>query len=302
MLQIRVFGTTAAMTEVGERLSALPSLRHVTRSPNGDSNTSVVSADLSDGAGDVVLQTVRTLGVPPEDIVLLRVDSIGPSGMSDHPISSVVWTDLVSQAGANARPLARYLVFMAVAGVIAGFGVIYANGILVVGAMAVSPDMLPITATCTGLVLHRWRLSARAFVTLTAGLAVGCIMAGVVAALMDLFNALPDGFNIGETGLQGLSSVNASTVFVAFAAGIAGILAFETRASAAVGVAISVTTIPASAYLGVAAGVGEVDKALGALLVLGINVSMLVLAGSSTLLLQRRLGRGAAAGTDDAHP
>jgi hypothetical protein len=29
---------------------------------------------------------------------------------------------------------------------------------------------------------------------------------------------------------------------------------------------------------------------------------MLVLAGSSTLLLQRRLGRGAAAGTDDAHP
>ena len=36
-------------------------------------------------------------------------------------------------------------------------------------------------------------------------------------------------------------------------------LSFETRASAAVGVAISVTTIPASAYLGVAIGGGGID-------------------------------------------
>ena len=38
-------------------------------------------------------------------------------------------------------------------------------------------------------------------------------------------------------------------------------LALETRASSGVGVAISVTTIPAAAYLGVAAGLGEFDKA-----------------------------------------
>jgi hypothetical protein len=54
-------------------------------------------------------------------------------------------------------------------------------------------------------------------------------------------------------------------------------------------VAISVTTIPASAYLGVAAGVGQIDKALGALLVLAVNVVMLLTGGSLTLLLQRRL-------------
>ncbi len=72
---------------------------------------------------------------------------------------------------------------------------------------------------------------------------------------------------------------------------MAGILALETRASSAVGVAISVTTIPASAYLGVAAGIGEVGKAAGALLVLGVNVVMLIAGGTSTLLLQRALGR-----------
>ncbi len=68
-------------------------------------------------------------------------------------------------------------------------------------------------------------------------------------------------------------------------------LALETRASSAVGVAISVTTIQASTYLGVAARVGDASKALGALLVLGINITMLLIGGSLTLLGRRALGR-----------
>ena len=63
----------------------------------------------------------------------------------------------------------------------------------------------------------------------------------------------------------------------------------STGASAAVGVAISVTTIPASAYLGVAIGGGGIDEALGALVVLVINVGLLIVGGSLTLLAQRIL-------------
>jgi uncharacterized membrane protein len=91
--------------------------------------------------------------------------------------------------------------------------------------------------------------------------------------------------------LAGLSTVNISTPIVALAAGVAGMLALETRASSAVGVAISVTTIPASAYLGVAAGVGDASKAFGALLVLAINITMLLIGGCLTLLAQRALAR-----------
>jgi hypothetical protein len=65
--------------------------------------------------------------------------------------------DRLSQADANARPLARYGVFMACAGVIAASGVIYHNVILSVGAMAISPYTLPITAAATAMVLGRWR-------------------------------------------------------------------------------------------------------------------------------------------------
>ena len=55
------------------------------------------------------------------------------------------------------------------------------------------------------------------------------------------------------------------TIVVALFAGVAGMLAVETRASAGVGVAISVTTLPAVAYFGVALGLGEAREATGAL-------------------------------------
>jgi hypothetical protein len=66
-------------------------------------------------------------------------------------------------------------------------------------------------------------------------------------------------------------------------------LALETRASAAVGVGISITTIPAAAYLGVAGGVGEAHRVPGALAVLGVNVTLVVAAGTATLAVQRWL-------------
>jgi hypothetical protein len=72
-------------------------------------------------------------------------------------------------------------------------------------------------------------------------------------------------------------------------AGAAGILAVETRASTAVGVAISVTTVPAVAYLAVGLGVGEFDKSLCAFWVLAANVAMMLVGGSTTLAVQRAL-------------
>jgi len=101
----------------------------------------------------------RRIGVPVDDVVLVRVDSIGPSS-AQRPLASVVWADLLSQARANARPFPRYRAFMAMAGIITALGVIYENVTLVVGAMAISPDALPITAAATALILHRGRLAA----------------------------------------------------------------------------------------------------------------------------------------------
>ena len=289
MVQLRVFGASEEMLDVAKRLQTIAGARHVIQMGDRAFGRSLVTADLVDDAVDPALEQVRRLGVPPDDTVLLRMESIGPA-KSNRPLASVVWADLLSQAGINARPLARYLVFMVTAGVIAAFGVIYANVTLVVGAMAISPDTLPITAAATALVLRRWRLAARATASLIAGLGAACLVGGFMTFVLNTLDLLPTGFVIGQGGfLAGLSTINISTPIVALAAGIAGMLALETRASSSVGVAISVTTIPASAYLGVAAGVGDLGKAKGALLVLAVNVAMLLVGGCFTLTAQRWL-------------
>jgi hypothetical protein len=80
----------------------------------------------------------------------------------------------------------------------------------------------------------------------------------------------------------------------------ARLLAVETRASSAVGVAISVTTVPAVAYLGVAAGAGERGHTLSGLAVLSTNVAMMLIGGSAALALQRMIAlRRARTGLED---
>jgi uncharacterized hydrophobic protein (TIGR00271 family) len=290
VLQLRVFGAGASMASVADALGVLPGALHITRVHAGDrSGRALVMADLRPDAVDQALAAVVDLGVPAEDVSLLRLDSVqsGPVRQADL----VVWADVLGQAAEHARMQARYLAFMAAAGVIAAYGVIYANGILVVGAMAVSPDLLPITAMGIAVVVGRGALFARAAWTLVAGLGIAGLVAGVLAAVLRLLDGLPSGFVVGEGILSGLTTVNSSTFVVALFAGAVGMLALETRASAAVGVAISVTTIPASAYLGVAAGMGEVEKASGALLVLIVNVVALVVGATLTLLVQRGRSR-----------
>ena len=203
----------------------------------------------------------------------------------------MIWADVLGLAGSNARLIARYLAFMAVAGVIACYGIVDSSPILIVGAMAVSPDLLPITATAVGVIGRSLRLTARALLTLTVGMAIAAVFAALFAFAQNHLSLLPAGFNINATVLHSLVSINDETIAVALAAGVAGMLAFETRASSGVGVAISVTTIPAAAYMGVAAGLGHAAKALGALDVLGTNVAMMVVGAAVTLGLQRLLAR-----------
>jgi uncharacterized hydrophobic protein (TIGR00271 family) len=155
--------------------------------------------------------------------------------------------------------------------------------------MAVSPDLLPLCATSVGLVGRRYHLASRSFATLTIGMALVALVALVLTVLLVALGLVSSTVDIDLPDLSGLASPDYKTVIIAAAAGVAAILSFETRAANAVGVAISVTTVPASALFGVAVALGEFGSAVGALEVLAINLTLLVVAGTITLLLQRRL-------------
>ena len=113
--------------------------------------------------------------------------------------------------------------------------------------------------------------------------------------LLRIFGRIEQTLQLADTALgPSLTEVGPGTVLVALAAGMAGMLAYETAAGAAVGVAISVTTIPAAAYAGCALGLGASESAGGALEVLATNVVCIVAGSTLTLLVQRR-SRGAGA-------
>jgi uncharacterized hydrophobic protein (TIGR00271 family) len=288
MLHLSVYGRSDSLTGIGGELEELGEARNVALAQGVRPGYALLTAEVVVDSADAVLELLGRNGVPEEDIKLARLDEIGPIDPGGAA-GSLIWADVLGQARANARPVARYLVFLIAAGIIAGFGVLEANTILIVGAMAVSPDLMPITAACVGLASRRGRLFLRAITTLAIGMGAACLAAGVLSRCLHLLGLLPPDFVVGEATLAGLTTINVSTVGVALAAGVAGMLALETRASAAVGVGISITTIPAAAYLGVAAGLGEAAKALGALAVLGVNVAVLVTAGTLTLGFQRWL-------------
>ena len=293
MIRLEIFGESEAMDAVVRLLEGNDEVSRVRHAAAARAGHTVVIAIVEPPAVDELLGDLQRIGVPADGVTLIREEVLGRSNARGTE-AGLVWEDVLGMASRNSRPIARYLAFMLVAGVIASYGVLEYGVILIVGAMAISPDLLPITAIGVGLVDRRLRLAARAFYTLAIGMGFTTGAAAVSAFAQDRLNSLPASFDIDSTVLGTLTHVNDETIVVALAAGVAGMLALETRASAGVGVAVSVTTIPAAAYLGVALGLGERGEALGALGVLSTNVAMLVVGSSATLLLQRSLARRAA--------
>ena len=292
MLFVRAFLTSDQAEDVVRHLGALDGVSHIARSRLVEPGREVVTCDIRPERADAAVAVFDQLEISETDVLMARMSLIAPVGWRPNSrasltTDSLVWADLLGEARVQARTVVRYLVFMVIAGIIAGFGVVDANTILIVGAMALSPDLLPVSAACVGLVTNRPRLAARATLTLVVGLGVATAAACLLSLFLDLADHLPSGFTGADSGLGAVPTVTVETVAVAFVAGIAGMLAFETRAGQAVGVAISVTTIPAAAYAGVALALGDGHHATGSLKVLGVNVFMLLLGGTLTLAVQK---------------
>ncbi len=298
MFNLRVYVSPDQFDEVTRALNAHEGARHIVLSGTTmDTDVSLITAELDDEVADAVIEELTALGVGAGDLSIARVQVVRPMTQEGYSIElesqtdTLVWSEVTDEAVDNIGLRPSYLAYMAVAGVIAAFGVIDRSAVLIVGAMAVSPDLLPLTAASVGIVARRGWLFGRAVGTLLPGLATAVLTAWLVTLALRATGVVDVGADISSGVVFSLANVSVTTIVVAAAAGVAGMLSFETRASFAVGVAISVTTIPAAAYVGVAAGLGEWHGAAGALAVLGVNLAVLLAAGTITLGIQSLISR-----------
>jgi uncharacterized hydrophobic protein (TIGR00271 family) len=298
VFHLRAYVRPEQVDDISRALQERRGARHIVLSGiAADSGATLITAELDDEAADATIADLTALGVGAEDLSIARVEVVRPvtlEGIALEMRSSrdtLVWSEVADEAIENVGLRPSYLAYMIVAGVIAAFGVLEHSAILIVGAMAVSPDLLPLTAAAVAIVGRRPMVLGRALGTLLPGLVTTVVTAWGVTRALVMSGVVRTDADIHSGVVYGLAHVSVATVCVALAAGVAGMLSFESRASFAVGVAISVTTIPAAAYVGVAAGLAEWEGAGGAVAVLGVNLVMLLVAGAITLSIQTAIER-----------
>lgn len=204
---------------------------------------------------------------------------------------AVLWEELTRATDEESTFSVSYVAFMAVATMLAACGVMLDNAILIVGAMAVGPDFGPLAGISTALVQRAPRLVGRSLWALIGGFAIAMVLTAGFAWMMNAF---------GLFTVQMIEANRPNTSFiwqpdrvsfvVAFLAGIAGTLSLTSAKSGAlIGVAISVTTVPAAANAAVAFNYGDYSQTWGSVGQLLANLGGIVLAGTLTLLVQKGL-------------
>ena len=159
MLTLQVCAPRSATPRVVAALSDQIGVDHVVvvgATAAGDAE--LVTADVVANAVDTVLPLLVAAGVSGEEITVLHTDGsrpLAPPHPGDLPSWSggpLAWADLAAASRQYSRAVPQYLVYMACTGIIAAFGILTRNSILIVGAMAISPDLWPLCATCIGMV------------------------------------------------------------------------------------------------------------------------------------------------------
>ncbi|RPF35628.1 DUF389 domain-containing protein [Streptomyces sp. TLI_185] len=265
------------------------------RNPVGD----VVMCDVAREAGDELIGELRALELDRTGSIAVENIDLSLSKRADKAeaeapgegADAVLWEHLTDATHEESTLSITYVAFITLATMIAACGVVLDNAILIVGAMAVGPEFGPLAGICTAIVQRSPRLALRSLTALLVGFAVAMLVTVGFTYFMDgvdLFTKVQ--LEATRPNTNFIYRPDAFSFVVAVLAGAAGTLSLTSAKSGAlVGVAISVTTVPAAANAAVAFAYDEYRQAWGSTEQLLLNLLGIILAGTLTLLAQKWL-------------
>lgn len=267
------------------------------RDPSGD----LVLCDVAREAGDELLHGLRELRIDQDGSIAVENIDLSLSTRADaaeeeapgEPADAVIWEQLAGATHEESTLSITYSAFMILATMIAACGVVLDNAILIVGAMAVGPEFGPLAGVCTSIVQRHPKLAARSLIALLVGFAAAIVATTVFSLGMDALDLFSRAqLDADRPNTKFIWQPDPFSFVVAVLAGIAGTLSLTSAKSGAlVGVAISVTTVPAGANAAVALSYGEVGQMWGSIEQLLLNLFGIMLAGTLTLYGQKMLWR-----------
>ena len=302
-MHLRVISPSETTEEVLSYLVAEPAVANlvVHRGAAVDPAGDVVIADVARESANEVLRELKTMGLDKNgsialDAVGVALSSRGSAAEKAAPGAgddAVVWEEIEQRTGEESRLSVTFLLFLSIATVIAGIGVLLDQPILIVGAMVVGPEFGPLAALSVGVIRRRPRVIGRSLLALTVGFAVAIVVTVLSTLALNAGGLVTREMLLGARPLTDfIWRPDALSWVIAFLAGIAGIVSLTAAKSGAlIGVLISVTTVPAAGNVAVAIAYGVPDEAWGSALQLGINLGAIATAGILTLAVQRWLSR-----------
>ncbi|MFD8058066.1 DUF389 domain-containing protein [Streptomyces cyaneofuscatus] len=301
MLHLRLIVPAATTDEVVTLLESTVGTAHLVvlpgaaRSPAGD----VVMCDVAREAGDELIGQLRRLGIDESGAISVEHLDLTLSARAEkaeheapgESADAVLWEELTEATHEESTFSITYVSFLALATMLAACGVMLDNAVLIVGAMAVGPEFGPLAGVSTALVQRAPRLVARSLWALIGGFALAMAITAGFAWLLDAVGLFDKSMIEAERPITGfIWQPDWMSFIVAFLAGIAGTLSLTSAKSGAlIGVAISVTTVPAAANAAVAFSYSDYQQTIGSGQQLLANLGGIVLAGTLTLLLEKAL-------------
>jgi len=187
--------------------------------------------------------------------------------------------ELLDDLAPGSRIGGVYLAQVVISCLVAAVGMIRDNVAMVIAAMVIAPLLLPNMSMALATTLGDLRMARRSAITALVGL-----LAGLALSVLIGFS-IPFDPTVREIASRG--EVRFSDLLVAIAAGAAGALAVTTGVSAnLIGVMVAVALVPPLVAVGLLLGIGDIEAATAAGVLLATNVACVNLAAVVVFLVQ----------------
>ncbi len=269
----------------------------ITDESNTKDDTALVTFPLPTAAVESTLEALRAAGIDEntftavleaETVISERYDELEERYTEDADSPDEVLTgpdriareELESRAKELLSSMSTYVVLTLVSAVIATAGMLLDSPATVVGSMVIAPLIGPSMAASVGTVINDRVLFERGVKMQVIGILVAIVSAAVFALMVRYLFLVPPGIDILQMSeINERATPNFLVLAIALGAGVAGILSLMTGVSTAiVGVMIAVALIPPAAAVGLGIAFGIPRLALGASVLVTVNVLSINLA------------------------
>lgn len=271
--------STSTITAVAEKADA----QDFRLGPTGEDGLRVMRLLVSDDRLQWTLDALQSvLGAQPSArILVMDVEASLPRPEEEpkkqEESTTTAREALYEEVEKNVRLDPNFLVLVILSTVVAAIGLIENSVAVVIGAMVIAPLLSPNLALSLGTALGDLALVRKSIKTLFAGIVLSILLSAVIGYLWP-FDAL-------SSELVARTEPGWDSVALALASGAAAALSMTTGLSSVlVGVMVAVALLPPAAALGLMLGSNHPTLAIGAGLLLAVNIVSVNLASKIVFL------------------